>query len=154
MNESGVRLLGVKGRGLEEDGPNVAVVELAKSDPKTVTLCPPPPGPEDGVSDETVGAAKVYRAMYVSQQLFGVGQPASPLLSSDTTQQDAAEDAAGEARGAQVIRCQDQVRCSIDQRLAEAGRQGDVAQVPDAGIAPQPHAKGHERNHLNAENPR
>jgi hypothetical protein len=67
--------------------PNVAVVELAKSDPKTVTLCPPPPGPEDGDSDETAGAAKVNRAMYVFQQLFDVVQPVSVLLcvSSDVT---------------------------------------------------------------------
>jgi hypothetical protein len=72
----------------DEDGPNVAVVEFAKSDPKTVTLCPPPPGPEDGVNDETFGPASVYRAMYVFQQLFTVGQPepVSPWVSSDTTQ--------------------------------------------------------------------
>src|ERR1039458_4491690 len=82
VNESGVRLLIVS-----EALPNFADVELAKSDPETSTLCPPRPDPEEGVSDETVGPANVYRAMYVSQQLFAGGQPVpvSPCASADTT---------------------------------------------------------------------
>ena len=69
---------------------------------------------------------------------------------ADPTRQHAEEDAVDDEGGARAIRCQKPVRCSIDQRLAEAGD----AQVPDAGTALQPQWKGHERKRLNTENPR
>ena len=54
VNESGVTLVGVIGVD-----PIVAVVPLAKSEPDTSTLSPPPPGPDEGVSDATEGNATV-----------------------------------------------------------------------------------------------
>jgi hypothetical protein len=86
VNESGVMLLMATAGGLEDPtGPNVAVVELRKSDPRTVTLCPPPPGPDAGVSDAIAGPANVYRPAYVSQHVFAA-HPVSPSVSSESTQ--------------------------------------------------------------------
>ena len=65
VNESGVRLLTVIG-----DPAKVTVVPVAKSEPATVTTCPPPPDPDDGVSEEIDGPAKVYRAMNVFQHVL------------------------------------------------------------------------------------
>ena len=46
----------------------------AKSDPDDGDDLPAAPDPDDGVSDEIDGAANVYRATYVFQQVFTVAQ--------------------------------------------------------------------------------
>ncbi len=64
----------------------------------------------------------------------------------DAAQHEDQQDAVRNDGGTGVRRGKNQARCGIDQRLAEGNRQNDVAQVPDAGVTPQPlvEAKGYE----------
>ncbi len=78
VNDSGVRsLIAIP------DPPKVTVVSGAKSNPLTVTVCPPTTGPDGGVSEVIVGPASVSWSIRVFQQELAVAQIPSMVPSSD-----------------------------------------------------------------------